>query len=207
MLSEEVVDEEVYAQGDEPAEEYFECDVLDVPPYAYVFGFHECVACRVAYGEQTSAYAATQGDEVPVLSVFDETLQVGGHAWRVVWEDGVDGDAADDKGEVVHDGTDESEYERHDIDVVDVLVAPVAYAVHGTYFDEDVYAESYAEEEHYHLHAFVLQAAVCLSAERLVGKDAFAVDDFVCYPKNAEHAECTEEWWQACESVECRYEP
>ena len=122
-------------------------------------------------------------------------------------EDGIDGDSADDEGHVVHDGADESHCERQEVDVVDVPVAPYGYAVHGSHFDEDIHAESYAEEEHDGLQHLVLQAPVRAWREWLVGEDAFAVDDFVHHPQHSEHAQRSEEGGQAGQPVERRHEP
>ena len=182
--------------------------MLEVPPDGDIFSLHQGIACCVADGEQAAAHAAAQGNEVPVLTVLDEALQVFCHSTRTCIQHGKDGYAADDEGDVVHDGADCPKHEREDVDVVDVLVAPPGDGVHGSHFDEDIYAETYTEEEHNHLNYFVLQASVRRGSMKwLVGEDALAVDDFVYHPKHSKHAEGSEEGRQVREAVERRHKP
>ena len=144
---------------------------------------------------------------MPILSVLHETLHVFGHSACSAVQNGIDGDAAYDEGNVVHYSADGSQNERHYIYIMYISVAPTPDAVHCSDFDEDVHAETYAEEEHNHLNQFILEAAICAGLKGLVAQDAFAVDDFVHHPKHAKHAKSAKERRQVREPVEGRYEP
>ena len=156
--------------------------MLEVPPDGYVLRLHQCIACRIADGQQTAAHTAAQGDEVPVLSVLDEALHVFRHFGGIAIQNRINGDTADDEGYIVHHRADTTQDERQEVDVVDVLVAPVAHTFHCSNFDEDIHAESYAEEEHNHLYHLVLQAAAVSCGEGLIGENALAVNNLVYYP-------------------------
>ena len=90
---------------------------------------------------------------------------------------------------------------------MDVLVAPMAYAIHRTDLNKDIYAESDAKEEHNHLNHFVLQTSICLACEGLIAKDSLAVDYLIYHPKYAKYAKSAKEWRQVCEPVERGNEP
>ena len=63
LSPQEVVYEEIHAEGQQPACQYLQRHVAYVPHDRYVLGLHECVCGGVAKGQQAPADAAAEDDK------------------------------------------------------------------------------------------------------------------------------------------------
>ena len=124
-------------EADDPAEEDFRREVLDVPAKTDMFHLHQGDAADAAHGEQTTADGCGVGDDAPKDAVDG----------NVAHADLIEGDVADGDGEGIYQAAEQACANAHEPDVVDVGVEPIGDVCPDASLSNDAHAEHDAHDE------------------------------------------------------------
>ena len=163
--------------------------MANVPKDCDVLGLHQRIAADIANRQQTAGDTAAIDNQMPVLSVRQESVGIVGIKHCCEHGRGfghrIDIDAGQHQSDIIQHGADGTQGYAHDVDVVNPLVAPGGDALHHTGLDEQRHTEEDTSEVENQLNAGSFETEVITGIDRLTGTDAAKVHQFMQYPQHA----------------------